>query len=174
MKNDYVIHGDTVLITLNRRKGVTETTSVSTESLGKLLAFDAKWRVHSSGTKLYATTNIVKDGKKTTLKLHRFIADCTDGMVVDHINGDTLDNSMRNLRVCKQFENGQNRSALNKNNTSGIRGVTWSKQKNKWAVSVMLNRKRKHVGLFSDLEEASQASKDARIKYFTHANKEDE
>jgi hypothetical protein len=95
-------------------------------------------------------------------------------MVVDHINGDTLDNTPQNLRVCKQFENGQNRTSLNKNNTSGVRGVTWSKQKNKWAVSVMLNRKRKHIGLFSDLAEASQAAKDARIRYFTHVNKEDE
>lgn len=41
--------------------------------------------------------------------LHRVIVDCPDGKVVDHINGDTLDNRRENLRICTASDNSRNK-----------------------------------------------------------------
>ena len=61
-----------------------------------------------------------------TVRLHRLVADAPEGMVVDHLNGDKLDNRASNLRVCTQKENSQNRK--------GTKGYAWDKSKNKWIV----------------------------------------
>lgn len=61
--------------------------------------------------------------------LHRAILGLPAGRnpVVDHINGDKLDNRRANLRVVHQSDNALNRSGPNSNSTSGFRGVSWNK-----------------------------------------------
>lgn len=167
MKNEYKISDGLVYVKLDRRNSDSIYAIVSTDQLGKLMQLDSKWRVSFSNGKPYVSTNVIKDGKKTTLKLHRFLTNCPDGLVVDHINGNTLDNTSYNLRVCTQSENGQNRKDLNVNNTSGLRGVTFSAKHDKWAASVMVNRKRIHLGLFDDKQMAGQAVEDAMRTHFT-------
>lgn len=66
--------------------------------------------------------------KGKRIRLHRYIMNCPDGLVVDHINGDTKDNRISNLRVVTQKENLKNRmDSLKKpsksNNKLGIRGL---------------------------------------------------
>lgn len=56
------------------------------------------------------------------IPLHRFVVKAAAGVIVDHINSDTLDCRRKNLRVCKHFENLRNRGK-SKNNTSGYKGV---------------------------------------------------
>jgi hypothetical protein len=58
----------------------------------------------------------------------------------------------------------QNRK-LFKNNTSGVKGVSWDKIHNKWSVYVGVNRKIKQIGYFEDLEFAELVSQEARLKY---------
>ena len=70
------------------------------------------------------------------LSLHRFLTDCPQGMVVDHINGNTLDNRRENLRVCTQKENVRNQHKLAKNNKSGYRYIHWHKRDKKWIVQI--------------------------------------
>ena len=65
---------------------------------------------------------------KKKIRLHRYIMSCPDGLVVDHINGDTKDNRISNLRVITQKENLKNRmDSIKKpsksNNKLGIRGL---------------------------------------------------
>lgn len=57
-----------------------------------------------------------------TYSLHRLLLDAGD-LVIDHINGDTLDNRRSNLRVCTREENQRNRGKAS-SNTSGYKGVT--------------------------------------------------
>ena len=90
---------------------------------------------------------------------------------IDHINGNTFDNRIENLRDCSKSENQHNR-ALNKNNTSGVKGVSWCKQKNKWRCRINLDGSIAHIGFFETLHEAENAIKKARIKlhrnFFNH------
>lgn len=74
-------------------------------------------------------------------------------LVVDHINRNSEDNSINNLRLVTQTENIWN-SRIQKNNTSGHKGVHWYERNNKWGVRVSHNHKRIFLGLFSDFEKA--------------------
>ena len=97
--------------------------------------------------------------------LHRFIMSCPDDMVVDHINHVKLDNRRENLRICTQQQNMMN-SSVQSNNVSGIPGVHWYKNRNKWIAYITINGKRKNLGYFNTLEEAAEARRQAEIEYF--------
>lgn len=84
-------------------------------------------------------------GKSHTEQLHRFILGVTDPTIkVDHKDGNGLNNMRSNLRQATHAENLQNRGKQI-NNTSGYKGVTWHKQRGKWAAQ--LSYKGKHVSL---------------------------
>jgi hypothetical protein len=72
------------------------------------------------------------------------------------------------LRVTTPKQNGENRGRLNKNNTSGVRGVSWHSDVNKWVGWVSHNKKSHYVGVFADLGEAEAAVIKKRNELFTH------
>jgi hypothetical protein len=76
--------------------------------------------------------------------------------IIDHINGDTLDNRSENLRICSHFENSQNKG-MSSNNTSGYKGVTWSKKSKKWQASIRFNNTVKWLG-YHDTPELAYAA----------------
>ncbi len=84
---------------------------------------------------------------------------------IDHINGIKNDNRLINLREVTTSQNIMN-SANYKNNTSGFKGVTWSKSAQKWMAQCGLNGKKCHLGLFNTPEEASKAYQDFTKKHF--------
>jgi len=86
--------------------------------------------------------------------MHRMIVNAPDGMLVDHINGDTLDNRKENLRICTPSENIRN-SKRRSTNTSGFKGVNF--QCGKWMARIMIHQKRYNLGLFDTPEEAHKA-----------------
>lgn len=106
---------------------------------------------------------VSKDGKSTFL--HRLIIGAGKGEVVDHINRNKLDNRNENLRICTQLENLLNKG-MQKNNTSGVKGVFFDKNKQKWTVSIGFKGKNIHIGMFDDFENAVKARKKAEKKYF--------
>lgn len=79
---------------------------------------------------------------------------------IDHINGDKTDNRIDNLRDCSRSENQHNRPRYS-NNKSGLKGVSWHKQKMKWRAVIALHGKSKHLGLFDDKLDAFEAYKSA-------------
>jgi len=87
------------------------------------------------------------------------------GEVVDHINHNLLDNRRQNLRICTPSENKRNR-VLAKNNSSGYKGVNWSKGANKWRTQISINGKQKHLGLFNNILLAAEAYDSAAQKYY--------
>lgn len=89
-----------------------------------------------------------------------------DNHIIDHKNGNTLDNRRENLRICTYSENNRNRKQISSNNKSGYKGVSWDKQKNKWRTCLNINKKQKHIGFFNDIIEAAKAYNEAAIKYF--------
>ena len=74
------------------------------------------------------------------------------GDVVDHKNGNTLDNRKENLSFVSQSQNGLNRRGPNKNNTSGAVGVR--KIRNRYYPYIRINRKQEWFGGYATLEEA--------------------
>lgn len=83
---------------------------------------------------------------------------------LDHINRDTLDNRIENLREATSSENAQNRK-LFANNSSGAKGVSWSERNKAWFVYVNVKKRRKNVGYFRDFELAHLVAIEAREKY---------
>jgi hypothetical protein len=83
---------------------------------------------------------------------------------LDHINQNTLDNRIENLRPATSSQNCANRSLFS-NNTSGCRGVSWNKRNKKWFVYVDFNKRRKNIGYFDDLDFADLVATEARDLY---------
>ena len=69
----------------------------------------------------------------------------------DHINLDKLDNRIANLRAASKSQNSANRGAP-KSNTSGFKGVWWSKVGNKWTAAITVGGKAQHLGYFATPE----------------------
>jgi hypothetical protein len=84
---------------------------------------------------------------------------------IDHINGDTVDNRIENLRAADRNHNGKNRG-LSIRNTSGFTGVVQDKIRKKWVAQIMVNKKHILLGRFENLQEAINIRKKAEIFYF--------
>jgi len=82
--------------------------------------------------------------------------------IVDHIDRNPSNNIFENLRAATRQQNNSN-SGIRKDNTSGVKGVTW--HNNRWDVRVGFNKKRIHLGCFEDLELAELVAEMGREKY---------
>jgi hypothetical protein len=116
-----------------------------------------KWQYHLG----YAIRRVL--GK--TIYMHNEVIGRKDGFEVDHISRKTLDNRRKNLRHATKAQNGINRGP-NKNNTSGFKGVSWSKDKNKWDSQIAVSGKHILIGRFHDPKEAAKAYDEAARKHF--------
>lgn len=114
----------------------------------------------------YVQADVKKDGKRTTVKLHRIILNPPSYLTVDHINRDTLNNTRNNLRICTSGENAQNKNIIC-TNTSGYRGVSQTPG-GRWRARVQFKNKEFVAGTFDSALEAAEAAKNLRIKLFTH------
>lgn len=98
--------------------------------------------------------------------MHRLVMNCVDDKVsVDHINHMTNDNRKSNLRIATQSQNLMNQS-MNKNNSSGVKGVYFDNHRNKWVAEIKINRAKKNLGGFTDFNEAVEARKKAEEELF--------
>ena len=86
--------------------------------------------------------------------MHHVILPLKDGLQVDHINGNRLDNRKENLRLVTKSQNMMNRG-VQKNSTSGYKGV--NEHQGKWRAYILENGKQKHLGVFEDKKEAARA-----------------
>jgi len=101
------------------------------------------------------------DGDFNKLQNHRlvalsFIKNPLQKPYVDHINNNKNDNNLNNLRWATPSENQQNHS-ISKANTSGVKGISFDKKRNKWRVSIQIDGINYNLGRFMTLEEAKQA-----------------
>lgn len=110
-----------------------------------------KW----SYAKGYATRSYyTSDGKRHTMKLHRFIlgVEGTSKPFVDHISLDTLDNRKQNLRLCSHSENLCNKRETRRNKL-GYKGISLTKI-GRYKVTIGKNRKAHYLGTYYTLNEA--------------------
>jgi hypothetical protein len=101
--------------------------------------------------------------RQKTISMNRFIWELVNGPIpiglrIDHINGNTLDNRICNLRAVTNGQNIANSGRRRKGATySKFVGVTWHKQKQKWVAKIQVNHRNKHLGYFDSEEAASNA-----------------
>ena len=72
---------------------------------------------------------------------------------IDHINRDKEDNRIENLREVSRQCNCRN-SGDRCDNVSGVKGVSWKKELNKWCVRINVNNKNSYLGVFENFDEA--------------------
>lgn len=89
--------------------------------------------------------------------------------VIDHINGNGLDNRITNLRDVSYQENSKNMAKFC-NNTSGVTGVCWCNTHEKWIARINVRGKKITLGYFENFDEAVEARKSAEVEYGYHEN----
>lgn len=120
------------------------------------------WCLNSDG---YVVTNLpLGNGKSRTLRLHRLVVGDPEGKSVDHRNNDPRMNQKSLLRPATHAENMKN-SKMRDDNTSGHKGASWHRAKEKWQAQIQHEGKKIHLGYFTDIEEATKAYREAALKY---------
>jgi len=170
-KNNYKICGDKTYIELQRKSGEILITVIDTEDLERISKTNFKFYPYEEkkNNTFYAVaapkSEINKSGF-TMVQLHRLIMNTPKGLVVDHVNHDPLDNRKCNLRNVSIIRNSQNRKGAQKDSKSGIRGVHFNKKINKWIAQITVNKEKKYLGCYSDIDIAEKVATEAREKYF--------
>jgi len=124
-----------------------------------------KWEIAGNDNKFYAVRNIMAGSSRTTtVRLHRLIMDCPKDLVVDHINGDSLDNRRANLRLATQAQNLHNRKKK-ANTSSQFIGASFNKSHRYWCSQIKVNGKSLWLGSFDNEIAAARAYDKAARMY---------
>ena len=110
------------------------------------------WRLSSDG---YAVRSETRNGSKKTIYLHRVVIQAPPGTIVDHINGDRLDNRRANLRLVTPSQN--NANGRDRPRRSGYRGVYPHRPTGRWIAQISVSGRVRHLGIFDDPLEAARA-----------------
>jgi len=116
----------------------------------------------------YYCINLCKDGKPKSYRVHRLIAEHyisnpDNKPCVDHINRDTKDNRLENLRWATKSENGENR-CVPKNNGLGIKNISYIKREDRYSYTKIINGI-KHYKSFKTLEEAIAYKEEYELQF---------
>lgn len=99
-----------------------------------------------------------KDGERRLIRMHAEIMGSKKGHVIDHIDGDKLDNRRSNLRFATKAQNSWN-TGLRRKNMTGFKGVSFNSKKitNQFSARIRCNGINEFIGNFSTAEEAFEA-----------------
>lgn len=154
MKNKFRIDGETTVVFLSSGDGIKEAI-IDTKSLEILNDFEGTFRaVWNHNTQSYYAQgyDLTNSTKKKNVMMHRWLMCAPEGMVVDHLNHDTLDNRKSNLKVTTQSCNMFN---LDPRKLQGrVPGVKWYETRQKWRAVVKVNGKEKHLGYYKEKVDA--------------------
>ena len=106
---------------------------------------------------VYAYRQSRAGGVLVTTYMHRLLADpVPDGIVVDHIDCDSLNNRRSNLRLASRLQN-QCNMRLRLSSKSGAKGVSWNSRQNAWEARIQINGQPHFLGYHPTISEASAA-----------------
>jgi hypothetical protein len=132
-----------------------------------------KWAPKSKkkpGSPIYAHRTTYKNGKRVKLSMHRAVLERAlgggEGMMGDHIDGNTLNNQRSNLRWATAAQNSANQRCRH----DGWKGVFWRKDKKHWESRIKFRKKSIRLGGSKDKETAARLyDHGARILYGEYA-----
>jgi len=129
------------------------------------------WNTWTNGSIYYARRCIDLGKRKVReIRLHQAILErmigrpLIKGEMVDHADGDGLNNCRNNLRLATHTQNMANKRRP-KNNKSGYKGVFWLKSHNKWRAEIARKGKKIFLGYFDTPEEGYEAYIKAAIEH---------
>ena len=113
----------------------------------------------------YAMRTEGPKSNRYTIRMHRLLLGLGkgDASMVDHVNGNGLDNRRSNLRICTRAENAAHSI---REGREGLKGVYLDKRRGKWRAQITVGRKYIHLGMADSPEEAFEFYKEAARKYF--------
>jgi hypothetical protein len=122
----------------------------------------------------YLKVRIAVHGNKLRIPNHRLAlhlsgVEIAKGLQVDHIDGDTYNNRLNNLRVVTCQENMRN-TKLSSRNKSGTIGVHLKSSTKRWEAHIGVERKFIYLGSYTNKDDAIKARRDAEVKYGFHEN----
>lgn len=124
-----------------------------------------KWYTHKPNPLCcYAKRTIRETAQQKTVQMHRLIMGAQKGQLVDHVDGNGLNNQRSNLRLCSRPQNSRNRRK-HKPTSSFYMGVSWCKKLNMWVAQISTNNKKINLGRFLIEKEAAEAYNKAALKF---------
>jgi len=147
---------------------------ITKEYLNELFEYrdgELYWKIPTKGHSVGMLAGSVNKLKYRAIKInsklykaHRLIYLMFNGelpKMIDHIDNNPSNNRIENLRPANTSLNRQN-AKINKNNTSGVKGVSWDSQAGRWKARIWSNKKTHTIGLFNTIAEAEKVVKSAR------------
>lgn len=144
-ENEFIIK-DNYAIMLVKSKNQQIETLIDIEDIEKCK--EHYWTCHYQKNGIYVCSYL----KGKLIRLHRFLTNCPNNKVVDHINHNPLDNRMCNLQICTSFQNSQN-IITNKSGVCGVRQVP----SGNWEAYMHIKNKKVHLGTYKTKHEAIEA-----------------
>lgn len=161
-KNDYTIVDGVAHLDVSTESMPGAVSLIDVDDLDRVINHKGRggrlrWIAHNSNEQGHDRWGIYVFGTDRKTRLHRLIAGVTDKqLIVDHINGNTLDNRRSNLQIITRSENNKNmRKRID--NTSGGTGVQYNAERNNYTVTIQLHGEKHFIGTFNTLELANTA-----------------
>lgn len=145
-QNEIIIKENYAIIKLNSKNFGILDCLIDIEDIEKINHL--YWRVRYDKRHPNCTLYVEATYKNKRVHLHRLLTDCPKNMIVDHIDGNGLNNKKQNLRICTQKEN-----SINRHNSKTV-GVRYVKRNDFWIACIKFKRKLKYLGYYRTQEEA--------------------
>ncbi len=146
-----------------RRVELTRGYSAEVDAVDYERVAEFEWFAGGVDGAVYAARHVRTPEGQVTVYMHRLLADAPYGKVVDHANGNRLDNRRANLRVCEQAENMRNVPRPS-HNTSGFKGVSATGER--WRAYLTFQGKQRNLGTFDTAKEAALAYDRGAVEVF--------
>ena len=146
-------------LVIESKKHGTHTIQYDEEDADKVEPY--RWIIVKGYGTFYVRRNLPRrpnGSRPTPISLHRELVACPKDMMVDHIDGNGLNNTRDNLRVCDASENMSNRPAT-KQSSTGYKGAykTGDSKLNPYSAKIQKDKKVYCLGHYKTPEEAARA-----------------